>query len=508
MSISQYLSKFALGVNAQGVLSAAKGGTGSTTGAASTTPTVSAISYSGDDTATLPAGGATVTLTGTNFAVGAKVLINSTQVSVVTRVSSTQLTFTAPAMSVGTYILYVVNPDGGTAIGVPGIEYSNTPSWTTASGSLGDVSNSGAVNISVAATGDGTISYSVASGTLPTGVTLNSSTGVLSGTAPNISNTTTYNFVIRATDAQNQDTDRSFSLNVVVVNSPTAVDFLVVGGGGGGGDTAGGGGGAGGYLTSVGNSGSTDTYYGGGSPALAPLSVTPGVTYTVTVGAGGTRYNDATSNSVFSTITALGGGGGDWATGGSGGGGSGFGSGTYPSGSRGGGDYSRATSGQGTRGGAGFYGSGTTPGGGGGGGGANEAGANGYYWTAGGGGSGIQSSITGTATYYAGGGGGGASAYGSGGAGGSGGGGAGAINSAGANGSPGTANTGGGGGGGHGRNTDYAGAGYGANGGSGIVVIRYADSYAAAASTTGSPTITTSGGYRVYKFTSSGSITF
>jgi hypothetical protein len=45
-------------------------------------------------------------------------------------------------------------------------------------------------------------------------------------------------------------------------------------------------------------------------------------------------------------------------------------------------------------------------------------------------------------------------------------------------------------------------------GGSGIVVVRYADSYPAAISTTGSPTITVSGGYRIYKWTGSGSITF
>jgi hypothetical protein len=61
-------------------------------------------------------------------------------------------------------------------------------------------------------------------------------------------------------------------------------------------------------------------------------------------------------------------------------------------------------------------------------------------------------------------------------------------------------NSGGGGGGSRDAN--------GATGGSGIVVIRYADTYSLAASTTGSPTVTTSGGYRVYKFTSSGTITF
>jgi hypothetical protein len=48
----------------------------------------------------------------------------------------------------------------------------------------------------------------------------------------------------------------------------------------------------------------------------------------------------------------------------------------------------------------------------------------------------------------------------------------------------------------------------GGNGGSGIVIIRYVDTYAAASATTGSPVITVAGGYRVYKWTTSGSITF
>jgi hypothetical protein len=41
-----------------------------------------------------------------------------------------------------------------------------------------------------------------------------------------------------------------------------------------------------------------------------------------------------------------------------------------------------------------------------------------------------------------------------------------------------------------------------------VVIIRYADTFAEPASTTGSPTITVSGGYRVYKWTGNGSITF
>ena len=45
------------------------------------------------------------------------------------------------------------------------------------------------------------------------------------------------------------------------------------------------------------------------------------------------------------------------------------------------------------------------------------------------------------------------------------------------------------------------------SGGSEIVIIRYSDTLPAASSTTGSPTITVSGGFRIYQFTGSGSIT-
>jgi hypothetical protein len=94
-----------------------------------------------------------------------------------------------------------------------------------------------------------------------------------------------------------------------------------------------------------------------------------------------------------------------------------------------------------------------------------------------------------------------ASASASKGLGGAGGGGDGGV-TGGAAGTSGTANTGGGGGG------AATNSGNGGSGGSGIVIIRYADSFDAASSTTGSPTITVTGGYRVYQWTSSGSITF
>jgi hypothetical protein len=65
----------------------------------------------------------------------------------------------------------------------------------------------------------------------------------------------------------------------------------------------------------------------------------------------------------------------------------------------------------------------------------------------------------------------------------------------------GSINTGGGGGGANGGTGPQS-------GGSGIVVIRYPSSYRLALATTGAPTYTLSGGYHIYKFTGSGSITF
>jgi hypothetical protein len=40
------------------------------------------------------------------------------------------------------------------------------------------------------------------------------------------------------------------------------------------------------------------------------------------------------------------------------------------------------------------------------------------------------------------------------------------------------------------------------------VIIRYPDTFSLASSTTGSPTVATTGGYRIYTYTASGSITF
>ena len=273
-----------------------------------------------------------------------------------------------------------------------------------------------------------------------------------------------------------------------------SVDFLVIAGGGGGGEDnhtpfrGGGGGGAGGYRTST-------------------QSVNAGTVITVTVGDGGVAggahpnsqgtsgSNSSISGSGLTTITSTGGGaggahppaglGGQIAplTGGSGGGGSNG----FPGAA---GNTPSTSPSQGNAGGDG----GGAPYSGAGGGGAGAVGQNEQGSTGGAGGSGTASSITGSSVTRAGGGGG--NGYTTGGAGGNGGGGAGGSSDPGA-GVAGTANTGGGGGGA----SNGAGA-----GGKGVVILSVPTARYSSTST-GSPTVTTSGSNTILQFNGSGSYT-
>lgn len=250
---------------------------------------------------------------------------------------------------------------------------------------------------------------------------------------------------------------------------PLAVDYLVVAGGGGAGASGPGGAGAGGVL-------------------LGSVAVASGSAITVTVGGGGSGTSGSSapgngSNSVFGSVSATGGGKGEnnAIAAGSGGSGGGVGSSLLGAG--------QGTAGQGNAGGSTYVnnGGGASSGGGG----AGTAGGSPVVYNAGGaGGAGVGSAISGTLTGYGGGGGGSVgntgtgyylppASYGGGGAGG-----------IGANGGSGTANTGGGGG----AAPSYTGG----NGGSGIVIVSYPDIYAAAASTTGSPTVSTSGSGSIF----------
>jgi hypothetical protein len=266
------------------------------------------------------------------------------------------------------------------------------------------------------------------------------------------------------------------------------VDFLVVGGGGGGGQDSpkgGGGGGAGGYRNSFASESS-----GGGGSSEAVATFAAGSTYTITVGSGGavnTNGLDSTLSGLEVSISSLGGGcggGPSVGNGGCGGGGTGLNNNAGPKGT--------GTANQGFNGGDGV-GAGASAGGGGGG--AGEVGnADGSSY----GGDGLSSSITGSAVDRGGGGSGQFDQSSK--PGGTGGGGTGAVADTSTAATAGTANTGGGGGGGNSPSNGAAAA-----GGAGVVILRMATANYSG-TTTGSPTVTTSGSDTIIQFNADGSI--
>jgi len=163
-----------------------------------------------------------ITITGAGFS-SSNVFVDTatttalTAATSVTNTSSTSLTAAIPALSAGTYKVFVVNSDGKSAMFPQGFLVSTSPTWSTSAGALTGAIAGTSYSATVAASSDSTIAYSVASGALPSGISLNTSTGAITGTAPSDSSTTTYNFTLRATDAESQTADRAFSISNLAV---------------------------------------------------------------------------------------------------------------------------------------------------------------------------------------------------------------------------------------------------------------------------------------------------
>ena len=427
-------------------------------------------------------GSATIVINGSLFSAGATVTFigsSGTNVSANTVVtnSSSQLTATVTNRTLflqaqEPYDIQVLNVSGLSAQLDNCLSVDARPIFDTASGTLGTLKNGASASTlsSAAATDpDGeTITYTVSSGSLPSGLSLNSSTGAITGTAPTVGSSTTSTFTISASTTSSTAT-RSFSITVrppVITSytstgpftysvSPgvTSVDVLVVAAGGGGGSALGGGGGGGGVLSGT-------------------FPVTPGGTVSGQVGTGGqgspvSNYSNGFNGgpSTFGPATATGGGYGSGYSapntgdgvsnagsqankGGTGGSGGGSGGGQSGANSQPGGTANQGPSGgltgYGNPGGAGGGNNDVSGHAGGGGGGAGGAGTptntRGYRF-GGDGGAGFASSISGSPVLY---GGGGAGSYyddpGTGGNGNPGPGGGGAVEQAG------TTNRGGGGG--------------------------------------------------------------
>ena len=193
------------------------------------------------------------------------------------------------------------------------IKFNSRPVITTDTALTGYASSS-AYSSQLVATDDLTtsaITWSLASGSLPTGFTLSSS-GVVSGTT---TVTGTSSFTVTATDADGGVVSKAHTVEPAPIGGTlyqtvgtytftvpakvTSIDVVAVGGGGGGG---------------AGNSGHSGA--GGGLGWKNDIAVTPGQTYTVVVGAGGNQSGNSSTvggtggASYFNTTSVVRGGGG------------------------------------------------------------------------------------------------------------------------------------------------------------------------------------------------------
>jgi hypothetical protein len=187
---------------------------------AETKPTITGISPS-----TITNAQTAITITGTNFvSVPTVEAVSSTgaitHADAVSFTSATSISATFTLSVDGTYFIRVENNDGNAVRSSSALlTVSDAPTWTTSAGSLGTIAGnfSGTV-ATVAATGDGTLSFSETTNVLTNAsqanCSLNSSTGAITTTDFGGSSTsaTTYSFTLRVTDAQGQTADRAFSL--------------------------------------------------------------------------------------------------------------------------------------------------------------------------------------------------------------------------------------------------------------------------------------------------------
>lgn len=167
-----------------------------------------------------------ITISGSNFQSGATVKAIGQDLS---EISAGTVIVSSPSQITATfngttfvnaqenYDIKITNNSGLTGTLDDALAVNATPIWTVASGSLGTILdyNRTGVSITTGATDpDGnTLTYAVASGSLPAGLSLNTSNGTISGNATAVSADTTSTFTLSVTDGNNTAT-REYSITI------------------------------------------------------------------------------------------------------------------------------------------------------------------------------------------------------------------------------------------------------------------------------------------------------
>ena len=174
-------------------------------------PTVAAIAPNTG----LVAGGTAITITGSEFVSGATVTIGGASATDINVASATTITATAPAHPAGRVDVAVTTP-GGTGTGTQLYDYITPLALaSTASATLQVGQDYSQANN--ASGGTPPYVYTLASGSLPAGTSLNASTGVVSGL---LTNAGSFSYSIRASDT---------SLTAQIATRPTSGNITKAG---------------------------------------------------------------------------------------------------------------------------------------------------------------------------------------------------------------------------------------------------------------------------------------
>ena len=290
--------------------------------------------------------GGYIIINGSGFAPNVQAYFNVNTSLTVTSVTPTQIRAVVPAANNGNYNLYVQNPSGATSFRIDLLKVGGPITWQTSLNLPIQTTNTN-VSTYIVATSDSTIlSYELVSGSLPPGLTLNT-TGEITGNIQLNIPYTTYSFTALATDSEYQTAAKTFNLPVantvvfsvspaisgkstwifavdgpllistagtqytIIPNVNAAMNITMWGAGGGGGNPTGG------PITSYAG--------GGGGFSRGVLKMYKANSYGMTVGAGGTggtaprvsgAGGGATGIETLGTVSVLmvaGGGGGTYA---------------------------------------------------------------------------------------------------------------------------------------------------------------------------------------------------
>ena len=163
----------------------------------------------------------TITINGQGFVEGCEVEFGNVLSDNMSFESDTELqATTGDSLTTGTYRVRITNPNGLRGILEDAVLVDDAPEWITAEGEIGyllDFETGEHFTLEASDSEDQTMTYTVTAGALPTGLSLDSSTGVISGDPDDVSDSTVSNFTVTATDTAPvpNTTDRDFSILVM-----------------------------------------------------------------------------------------------------------------------------------------------------------------------------------------------------------------------------------------------------------------------------------------------------